>query len=219
MPLSPEVRSLVSEYCKRDLPGDMQWHIDQFGFIADAELRTRLGRAFYSARYIAKLYEGLWATGGDEHAFLKFQIIQYASIYEAVISNLLWGRYAGNPEVLKLQTHKAYKKVSAFGQLVSMRYGDELVYPCVYRDAKTNKNSIPFKDKVDCAVRIGFVDAQYAEDIKHTYYLRNLAHIESEAEKLIEVELADAKNGYWRMKPFLETISRRIAVDNTVDKT
>jgi hypothetical protein len=214
MPLAREIRDLVSEYCRRDLAGDVQWHVDQFDFIADAELRSRLGRAFYTARFVAKLCEGLRADGGDEHPFVKFQIIQYASIYEAVISNVLWGRYAEHPEVKRLQTHKSYKPVPALGSLTSMTYDAETVYPCVYRDTKTNRNSIPFGDKVDCAVRIGFVEAVYAEDIKHRYYLRNLAHIENEADKRIEVELADAKNGYWRMKPFLDGIKTAIVAED-----
>ena len=92
-----------------------------------------------------------------------------------------------------------------------MKYGDEEIHTCVYRNAKTPRNSIPFKDKLDCAVRIGFVEEAYVEDIKRTYELRNLAHIETEAEKQIEVEIAQAKTGYWRIKPFLEKINSTLA--------
>ena len=88
-----------------------------------------------------------------------------------------------------------------------MRFEDEELFTCVYRDAKTPRNSIPFKDKIDCAVRIGFVDEAHAGDIKQIYELRNLAHIETEAEKQIEVELEQARTGYWRIKPFLEKIA------------
>lgn len=206
MPLEEAQRSAVHAYCKRDLPGDLQWHVDQFAFIADEELRKRLGRAFYSARYVGKLMEALLASGDEIHPFVKFQIMQYASLYEAVVSYLLWTRYVDHAEVKALQTHKAYKPVNALGSMTSMKYGEEPLFTCVYRDAKTPRNSIPFKDKVDCAVRIGFIDAAYAEDIKRTYELRNLAHIETEAEKQIEVELEHAKTGYWRIKPFLERI-------------
>jgi hypothetical protein len=38
------------------------------------------------------------------------------------------------------------------------------------------------------------------------HVLRNLAHLEAEAKRQIEVELEEAKTGYWRMKPFLEKI-------------
>jgi hypothetical protein len=210
MPLPENTRETIALYCKQDLPGDLQWHVDQFGFVEDAELQKRLGRAFYSARYLSKLMEAIFAQGDEVHAFVKFQINQYASIYEAVISYLLWGRYKDHPEVLALQTHKAYKPVSALGSSTSMRFDDETLFTCVYRDAKTPRNSIPFKDKVDCAIRIGFLGIEYSEELKRLYELRNLAHIETEAEKQIEVEIAHAKNGYWRMKPILEKIAATI---------
>lgn len=206
MPLEEKLRDEIREYCNRDLPKGLLWYIEQFYFIEDIELRKRLGRASYSARFIGKLMEALLVTGEEVHPFVKFQVIQYASIYEAVVSYLLWNIYKDHTELKMLQTHKAYKPVSAFGSLVKMKYGDEDVFTCVYRDAKTPKNSIPFKDKVDCAVRIGFIDEAYASDIKSIYELRNLAHIETEAEKQIEVEIAHARIGYWRMKPFLEKI-------------
>jgi hypothetical protein len=214
MPLSSDDRDRIDSYCKKDLPGNLQWHVDQFSFVTDAELKQRLGRAFYSARYISKLMEALLASGDEIHPFIKFQIMQYASIYEAVITYLLWGRYKDHPEVRGLQTHKAYKPVSALGSLTSMKYGSEELFPCVYREARTPKNSIPFKDKVDCAIRIGFLDAAYAEDIKRTYELRNLAHIETEAKKQIEVEIEQAKTGYWRVKPFVERIVATIAEED-----
>jgi len=214
MPITDTMRETIYAYCKRDLPGDLQWHVDQFSFVSNAELQKRLGRAFYAARFISKLMEALFANGDEVHAFVKFQIIQYASIYEAVISHLLWSRYKGHPEVRILETHKALRKVDALSHLTKMKYQDEELFPCVVRDAKTPRNSIPFKDKVACAVRIGFLDAAYSEEIETLYTLRNLAHIETEAEKQIEVEIEQAKNGYWRMKPFLEKIISTIAKED-----
>lgn len=207
MPLEDHQRNLIDAYCKRDLPGDIDWHISQFHFIDNLELRNRLGRAFYSGRYIGKLMEALSPMDGDMHPFVKFQIMQYASIYEAVIVHLLWRKFENHSEVLALQTHKAYKPIRAFASPTNMTYDGLEVHACLYKDAKTPRNSIPFRDKVDCAVRIGFVDPAYSEDIKETYALRNLAHIETEASRQIEVELEHARTSYWRMKPFLETIS------------
>lgn len=140
------------------------------------------------------------------HPFVKFQVMQYASIYEAVITYLLWNNFKDHEEVAALQTHKAYKPISALANLTTIKYGEEQVFTCVYKNEKTPKNSIPFGDKVDCSVRIGFVDAMYAQDIKNVYTLRNMAHIETEAKKQIEIEIEHAKLGYWRMQPFLERI-------------
>lgn len=204
MPLEEETRNLIHDYCVRDLPGDMTWHIDKFSFIDDAELRLRLGRVFYSARYAYKLMEATFVQNDEQHPFVKFQIMQYASIYEAVITNLLWGLLKEHPEVIQLQTHKAYKPVNALGSLTKVKYGDEDIFTCVYRDATPPKNSIQFKDKVDCAVRIGFLEAAYAEDIKRAYELRNLAHIETVASKQLDVEIAQSKTAYWRLGTFLD---------------
>jgi hypothetical protein len=208
MPLSTEVREQVDQYCKRDLPGDLPWHISKFAFVPeeDIELRKRLGRAFYTARYVGKLMEAVYANGNELHPFVKFQIMQYASIYEAVITYTLWKRFKDHSELKALETHKSYKPVQALGSATKVKFGDEDIFTCVYRDARTPRNSIPFGDKVDCAVRIGFVDIQCSEEIKRIYQLRNLAHIENEADKQIEVEIEQAKMAYWRMQPFLDKI-------------
>jgi hypothetical protein len=207
MPLEQNIRNTINDYCKRDLPGDIDWHIDQFSFIDDIDLKNKLGRAYYSARYMSKLMEATYASGDEIHPFVKFQIIQYASIYEAVTSYLLWNKFSEHEEVKALQIHKAYKPVSALGSLTNLKYDGTDLFTCLYKDTKTPRNSIPFKDRVDCAVRIGFIDEAYSEDIKNLYRLRNLAHIETEARTLEEIELEDSKKGYWRIKPFLEAIT------------
>ena len=204
MPLEETIRNEIHDYCVRDLPGELQWHVDQFSFIENPELRFRLGRAYYSARYVYKLMEATFVSGDERHPFVKFQIMQYASIYEAVVVHLLFEKFQNHAEVADLQSHKAYKPIAALAGVTEMRYGDEKIHTCVYRDAKTPRNSIPFRDKVDCAVRIGFVSEAYAEDIKRTYELRNLAHIETEAAKQLEVEIEQSKTAYWRLQPFLE---------------
>lgn len=110
MPLKENVRDLIRAYCVKDLHGDLAWHVNQFSFVTDPELQKRPGRAFYSAWYVSKLMEALRASGDEIHPFVKFQIMQYASIYEAVISHLLWTCYSDHPEVKTLQTHKSYKR-------------------------------------------------------------------------------------------------------------
>lgn len=206
MPLEQELRDKILAYCMRDLPGDLDWHIDQFAFVRNPELKKSLGRAYYAARYVAKLMVALQPEEGFSHPFVKFQIIQYASIYEAVVAYLLWTVFADHPEVKKLQTHKAYKPVHALGGLTKMIFEQEELFTCLYKDSKTQRTAIPFRDKVDCAVRLGLIDEAYSGDIKKTYDLRNLAHLEAEARRQIEVELEEARTGYWRMKPFLERI-------------
>jgi hypothetical protein len=206
MPIGEGIPEKLLEYCTRDLPGNIDWHIKQFLFIDNEELRNRIGKAYYSARYLYKLMEALHVEGDQLHPFIKFQIIQYAAIYEAIITHLLWNNFKKHPEVIKLQLHKAYTPVSAFGSLCKMTYDGDNVYPCIYKDKKTPKSSIPFEDKVNCAVRIGFIEEKYSRDIIDLYKQRNLSHLESEAKKKVEMTIDDAKQGYWRIQPFLEKI-------------
>lgn len=206
MPLPQPEREAIHEYCIRDLGGNIDWYIDQFRFIPDIELRKRLGRAFYTARYVYKLMEALFVNGDEQHAFVKFQIMQYASVYEAVISNLLWGRYKDHPAVFALENHRVLKEVPGFSKSMSAKFDGDEAHISVYRPTKKQRNSISFGDKVDCAVKVGFVEDTYAEEIKKLYALRNLAHIENEAGKQIEVEIEQSKQAYWRMQPFLQHI-------------
>ena len=152
--------------------------------------------------------EAMYLDGDERHAFIKYQIMQYASIYEAVISNLIWNRFKDAPEVKKLEAHLVLVQVDALSTLTKMTYNDENLYACVFREKKKLRNNISFSDKVDCAVNLGIVSPEYAEEIKRFYRLRNLAHIESEAQKQIEIELEDSRKAYWRMQPFLSHIAR-----------
>jgi hypothetical protein len=177
--------------------------MNEFRFIPETELRKRLGRAFYTARYIYKLGEALSVSGDEQHAFVKFQIMQYASIYEAVISNLLWGTYRDHPAVAALESHEVLTEVSGFSKSMAATFDGNTVHTAVYKTKKKLRNNIAFGDKVDCAVKIGLVDDSYPEEIKELYSLRNLAHIENEAQRRIELEIEQSKKAYWRMQPFL----------------
>ena len=74
--------------------------------------------------------EATFANGEERHPFVKFQVMQYASIYEAVVVSLLFGKFANHAEVVQLQTHKAYKPVAAFAGISEMKYGDEKIHTC-----------------------------------------------------------------------------------------
>lgn len=212
MPLTQQVQKVVHDYCLKDLPGDLDWHINQFDFIDNKELRKRLGRAFYSARYMGKLMEGLRPGIDEKHSFLKFQIAQYAGIYEGVIVYVLWEHYSRTPQFIDLTTHKIPVRA---GSIKGLRYedkhGTDDAVIAVIRTKAKEKTSISFKHKLACAVALGLVEQKFQRDLEQIYELRNLAHIEAEAKKLIEVELKQAQLAYWRVQPFLEKIQKKVA--------
>ncbi len=173
MPLDDSTIDEVLTYCKRDLPQNHDWYINEFDFIEDTALKESLAREFYTARYIYKLMEALFLEDYELHAHLKFQIIQYASIYEAVINYLLLNNFKEDANVKKISTHTSLREITALSGLTEITYEGNKIFTCLKKETKTPWTSIPFHDKVDASVDIGFVDEIYAEEIKSFYTLRN----------------------------------------------
>jgi len=213
MPLPTPTSEEVLNYCKRDLPDDFEWYRGEFDFVADNDLQEELAKAFYSSRYIYKLMEGLAISGNELHAHLKFQIMQYASIYEAVINYLLLNRYKDHTSVQAIQLHKAYRPIAALAAPTKLTYEGNETFICLYKDAKTPWTSIPFQDKVNAASDIGLIDEQLGEEIKEFYRLRNAVHIEAAAKRGIDYEVEEAKLAYRRMRPFIDKIKEKISLE------
>lgn len=204
MPLERAARDQVLNYCDRDLPpvADVT---AMFDFLDDQDLRDSVEAEFHSARYIYKLGEALNVADNRLHGHVKFQIVQYAGIYEAIIVHLLWSKYS--PAVTDIQFHKVYKKTASLPSTLhfATTTGEEINL-CVQVTEKTNPISIKFDDKVDAAVQIGFVDKDVGEDIKSFYKLRNGIHLKSAIKNQIKYELDSSHLAYRRMKPFTEGI-------------
>jgi len=206
MPLEAAEIERVLGYCKRDLPQSFDFFLEKFDFIEDKDLKDQLAQEFYAARYMYKLMEALNLSDRELYAHVKFQIIQYASIYEAVICHLLWNRFADHDALRKIEFHKEYRKVEALSKKAKVLYEDEECIICVSRNVKTPSPAIKFDDKVNAAVEIGFLDVIYAAEIKNFYKIRNLVHIEKASQSEIDFEIEQAKLAYRRMEPFIDRI-------------
>ena len=211
MPLQPDQITLVMEYCKRDLPASFDWFISEFSFINDENLRHQLAIEFYSARYIYKLMEALNVNNLELHAHAKFQVIQYASIYEAVVNYLLQAVLADEEKVRSLYYHKTYKPESALAAPTKLFYYGIEAFICLYKDQKTPPSSIKFSDKIDTLVDLGVLEETYVDDIKEFYKARNSIHIETAVKENTEYHIELAKKAYRRMRPFIDQIKEFLA--------
>jgi hypothetical protein len=206
MPADEKTRGIVLNYCDRHLPSQ-DWFDGEFSFIEDAKLAKMLALEFYSARYIYKLGEAIDASDNKLHGHLKFQIMQYASIYEAIIVNLLFKKYKERDEVKAMLTHKAYKKIGALPvNIMLASHPSEPLAICVHTDEKTTEHAIKFDDKVAAAVSIGFLHVKLGEEIKEFYRLRNGMHLESAVKNNIEFEITQSTLAYRRMRPFIDGV-------------
>ncbi|ARO22194.1 hypothetical protein CO659_22120 [Rhizobium sp. S9] len=202
MPLNAELRDKVLSYSDQYLPSAEQVG-RYFDFIDKIELRAMLASEFLAARYIYKLGEALNVSDQKLAAHAKFQIVQYASIYEAVIVYILWSKFASSDEVTAIEYYSAFRKATSVPKDISITTAnDEEVFLCIETRRKNTQHSIKFDDKVDAAVSIGFVDQKLGEEIKEFYRLRNGIHIENALKNEINYELQQSLLAYRRIKPF-----------------
>ena len=105
MPLNQADRENVLRYCDRDVPQIAQIAA-LFDYVKDTDLISALIREYQAARYIYKLQEALSVADEKLAAHAKFQIVQFASIYEAVIVHVLWTYYPDTAEVRNIEFYK-----------------------------------------------------------------------------------------------------------------
>ncbi len=213
MPLAPFVIRHISDYCHRDMGKYYQDYFDKFDFVEDENLRQRLAQEFYVARYMAKLQEAL---NLPENSFellghLKFQIVQYAGIYEAVISYLLRNKFSTDPRVEKLGKKVEYRRVNAFSNGMDMQFNGEKVYTCKKCELKTDWEYINFEEKLKVAREIGFLNEDTSEVILATFKLRHSVHIEKAVKAEILFEIEQAKMAYETIYTFLSDIRKYLA--------
>ncbi len=204
MPIEKQIREKILSYCENHLPKNSG---EMFDFIDDTELKNKIILEFDSARYIYKMGEALQVDSYRRHAHVKFQIVQYAGIYEAIIVHLLWNNFKKHPEVRNIETHTTYKSVAKMPKNINLTTEKgEQVDLCVLSEQKTSVVSIKFDDKVSAAVKIGFIDSQIADEIKEFYKLRNAIHLQSAVRNNIKYEINNSLLAYRRLLPFTRGI-------------
>lgn len=111
MAFSEKLKKEIEIYCTNHLPPD-SWYENEFSFIMDIELKKRIIAEFKAIRFAYKLYEGIEASDENLMFEVRNQILAYASIYEAVIENVLNTYYSNTDEFDSLIHHTIPIKVS-----------------------------------------------------------------------------------------------------------
>ena len=112
MPLPNELQDKIIRYCDKDVPKFETAEL-YFDFISDQSLKIALAKEYVAARYIYKLAEAINVADEKLAAHAKFQIVQYASIFEAIIVHVLWKEFPNHPEVTKIEEFTSLKKSSS----------------------------------------------------------------------------------------------------------
>ncbi len=78
MAFSEEIKEEINSYCNKHLADDL-WYENEFSFIKDTELKSRIITEFKAIRFAYKLYEGIEARDTNLMFEVRNQILAYAS--------------------------------------------------------------------------------------------------------------------------------------------
>lgn len=79
----------VTEFCRADIKDVAALEADEFSHIRDVQLRRALARTFYGARWLYKVGLSLLIDGDEGTAHGRTQLIDYASVCEALLSDCI----------------------------------------------------------------------------------------------------------------------------------
>lgn len=229
MAFSETIKKEIKKYCNNHLANDL-WYEHEFSFIKDIELKKRIIAEFKAVRFAYKLYEGLGATDENLMFEVRNQILAYASIYEAVIENVLYTYYSDTDIFNKLTHHIIPIKISIPKnklnklQDVLLHDGKEVV-PFYYAKKEKERSQIRFDDKCKAAEELGLIhkftndkgmEIDLTAELIEIYSFRNGIHLIAEQRKGINYELKLSKKAYRRMRPFIEQLKEKLNQDNKI---
>ncbi len=214
--LTTQDRTKVQSFLLSDLvpeqgyPGKpMEYFENKFSFISDASLRKRLAECWYQARLFEKSRSLIRLQGDFLNAFVKGQILAYASIYEAVIDYML--DKDDYPQLnTALEGRILKEERTAFSSGVKLQRHDASsgsttpLFVC--RRTAGKVRDLKFSERVDLAVSIGFVDANHADFLKQLYDSRNKIHLIAASSKGWSPSKAQSQKAFETLFPFIENV-------------
>lgn len=206
MSLDSNIKEAVYSYVRAHLPND-DWYSQYFDFISDPELRERLAEEFKASRSVYKLFRGIDAQDCLQRAQVRIQILQYASIYEAVIHHILFDRLGTRDEVRKLIEFPRLIRISipVNKQMIldnALVHDGKAIIPTYQGTGRTDITKVRFDDKANCAVDLSLIDQDLCRDLIEIYEARNAIHLHAELRKNLSYEIDLARTAYRRLKPF-----------------
>lgn len=229
MAFSEKIKKEIEDYCNNHLATD-SWYENEFFFIQNVELRNRIITEFKAIRFAYKLYEGIGATDENLMFEVRNQILAYASIYEAVIEDVLSTYYSDTVEFDSLMHHTIPIRIS-IPQSKKDKLQNELshdgkeIIPFYYGKKEKEKPQVRFDDKCRTAESLGLIhkfindkgiEVDLPYELIEIYSYRNGIHIIAEQRKGISYELDLSKRAYRRMRPFIDQLKEKLRQDGKV---
>lgn len=186
MKLTAKEKSKVVSCCNGNLISDnaydptteypKDWFTHLFSFVENEKLRDRLGEEFYQTRFTYTLMQTLSLPMAKNRGIVKFQIIQYASICEALLNYTLDLYFKDEFENRYAAT--SYTNFpSALSDKTKITFDGKALFVC---KTKTEKAKITWTSnpiKAEFALEKGVLSEDTKKKYCDLYDLRNNAHI------------------------------------------
>lgn len=205
----------VIRFCNRDLVPDSdfrltnqfhnEWFVQYFSFIGNAAVETQLGEAFYQARFMYKLMSALRLPLAKQKGIVKFQIVQYASICEAVLDMAISKFFKEDAEE-KFSVSELVEVPNALAVDIKIMQGNTNLLLCKTKKKKGDlkRTRIDFKTKY--AVEKGLLLKATKDAFDSLYNLRNNIHIVKAANSQYTPTLREAKDAFSLMQTLVNEI-------------
>ncbi len=207
--LDRKIIAEVIRYCNRDIVPDETFSIDEeypsdwfceyFSFLGDEKIQRQLGDAFYQARFLYKLMCGLRLPLSKQRGVVKFQIVQYASICEAVLDVAILKYFKTEAEE-KLSVTELHKEQNALAKDVTLSRGKTPLYVCHEKKKKGDLKRTRVDAKTKFAAEKGLLTQDLKDRLDALYDLRNNIHIIKAAETEYDPKLREARDGFELMR-------------------
>ena len=215
--LKKELITEVVRFCNRDLVPDSSydiveeypsvWFENYFSFLCDDKLQKKLGEAFYQARFMYKLMCALRLPLNKQSGIVKFQIIQYASICEAVLDTAITHFFKTESEN-EFSIVEFKKDNNALCSNVKLIRKNETLVICKEKKKKGLLKRTRVDFKTSFAVKYGLLSGDLKNRLDVLYDQRNNIHILKATETNYRPKLKEAKESFILMEEIVEYIKQ-----------
>ena len=158
-----EIIDAMSRFAKRDIKEPAALAADEFSHVRDAAMKQALAETLYGTRWLYKLGLALLASNVEQFAHVRAQIIDFASIAEALLADII------------VQAHSK-GKLSGTQYLKKYTRGNA---PLTWNAANPSEtvSSTTFEWRIKVAHESGIIDSALSGKLNGIRTRRNTVHL------------------------------------------
>ena len=185
------------------------WFEAYFDFISDHVLGKHLGEAFYQARFLYKIMLALHLPQSKNKGFVKFQIIQYASICEALLQFVIETKFKEE----YTREHVIYDftlNQNALSKSTAITFEGKDLFLCNRKKKKVDLKRERIDNKIAFCLGKNVISESSASAFQQLYEARNNIHILKAINSNYSPKVSEAKSAFILMQKIRDEVKHFI---------